>query len=146
QTDGQYFIRVSNDPGSSGEYFLSDSVTPITSVGGNVYDDLNGNGQQNPGEPGLEGWTVDLLDANGTIVASAVSDPNGEYSLAVLPGTYRLVEEVQTGWAQTQPLNPNFYSFTIQTGQDLTFTFGDHSAPVLSPVRVVDNGQPGYSE
>ena len=42
-----------------------------------------------PGEPGLPGWTIDLLDAAGAIVATTVTDANGDYSFAdVGPGTY----------------------------------------------------------
>jgi protocatechuate 3,4-dioxygenase beta subunit len=118
------------------------------SVSGNVYNDLDGNGLRNGSEPGLQGWTVNLEDSSGNILASVVTDPNGNYSFAgVGPGSYQVAEVVQTNWVQTQPLFPTSYSFTTQSGHNLiALNFGDHNAPAINPTQVIDNGQPGYSE
>ena len=59
---GQYHILVYNDPGTSGEYFLQVS-TPTYASGsiiGQVFNDLNGNGTPDAGEPGLANWEVDV--------------------------------------------------------------------------------------
>jgi hypothetical protein len=118
------------------------------SVSGNVYNDLDGNGLKNGGEPGLAGWTVNLEDSSGTILASATTDPSGNYSITgVGAGSYQIAEVVQTNWVQTQPQYPTVYSFTTQSGHNLVaLNFGDHSAPLLIPTQVIDNGQAGYSE
>src|SRR4029077_19967650 len=34
-------------------------------LSGEKFNDLNGDGTQEPGEPGLPDWTIDLLDASG---------------------------------------------------------------------------------
>ena len=71
-------------------------------ISGEVFNDLNGSGGFLPGDPGLPGWTVDLLDVNGNIVATTVTDVNGDYSFADIgPGTYTVEEELQSGWVQT---------------------------------------------
>jgi len=47
--------------GMGGEGTVTVSPTPTPSCGtitGIVFNDLNGNGQRDPGEPGLSGWTV----------------------------------------------------------------------------------------
>ena len=103
---------------------------------------------KNAGEPGLAGWTVDLEDSSGNMLASVLTDSNGNYSFTgVGGGTYLVAEVVQTNWVQTQPLYPTVYTVTIQSGQNVSgLTFGDHASPALNPVAVIDNGQPGYAE
>ncbi|MBI5404815.1 MAG: DUF11 domain-containing protein, partial [Candidatus Kerfeldbacteria bacterium] len=75
----------------------------LVSLNGSKFNDLNGNGTWDQGEPGLVGWTINLdQDANGSVDATTVTDGNGDYSFANLgPGTYRLREVQQAGWTQT---------------------------------------------
>jgi len=65
------------------------SQLPQTAHIGNYawYDD-NYNGIQDAEEEGVEGLTVTLLDANGTVVATMLTDANGSYGFDVEPGTY----------------------------------------------------------
>ena len=64
-------------------------------ISGQAYNDLNGNGTEDPGEPGFEGWTIDLFDASGNILATTTTDANGDYNFAGLgPGTYHGVRGV----------------------------------------------------
>ena len=41
---------------------------------GEVFNDLNGNGTLDGGEPGLAGWTVNLLNSSNQVVATATTD------------------------------------------------------------------------
>jgi hypothetical protein len=118
------------------------------SVSGNVYNDQNGNGLRNGGEPGLQGWTVNLENSSGNILASVSTDASGNYSITgVGKGAYQVAEVVQTNWVQTQPLYPTVYSFTSRGGHNLiALNFGDHASSALNPTQVIDNGQAGYSE
>ena len=62
------------------------------SLGDFVWRDLNGNGVQDPTEPGLPGITVRLLSCNGTMLQSTTTDAAGRYSFTGLPvGSYRVV-------------------------------------------------------
>jgi len=99
----------------------------LVDVTGEVYNDLNGNGNLDPGEPGLQGWTVNLLDPSGNTVATTTSDANGNYEFDNLfPGTFTVEEILQSGWTQTQPDNPNYYQFTAQSGMNETgLNFGN---------------------
>ena len=73
------------------------------------YNDLNANGQQDAGEPGLQGWTL-FLDKNSNSVLDAgdqslITDPNG---LAIFdrleaPADYRICEVQKSGWFNTDP-------------------------------------------
>ena len=92
----------------------------LITVSGNVYNDLDGNGLKGSGEPGLQGWTVNLLDSSGNVLTSVVTDSNGNYSFTgVAGGQYEVAEVVQTNWVQTQPLYPTVYSFTAESGNNL---------------------------
>ena len=54
-------------------------------IGGSVWNDVNKNGRQDAGEPGLPGVSVDLLDASGNIIATTTTDQNGNYTFPGLP-------------------------------------------------------------
>ena len=52
---------------------------PNGAIGDRVFEDLNGNGQQDAGEPGIPGVTVNLLNAAGNVIATDTTDANGNY-------------------------------------------------------------------
>jgi hypothetical protein len=59
-------------------------------ISGTVFFDPNGNGVRDPGEPGIQGVTVNLKDDTGAVIFTTVTDVNGEYDfteLAGIPGT-----------------------------------------------------------
>jgi hypothetical protein len=80
-------------------------------VVGGVYDDRNGNGQQDSGETGLAGWTVfDDTNVNGVLDAgepTAQTDASGIFFLVVpLPptgGASIISAAPAAGWNQTFP-------------------------------------------
>src|SRR5262249_5987518 len=87
----------------TGLYVLS---LPMASISGQKFDDLDGNGVHDKGEPGLPGWTIFLdLNNNGVLdkgEPSTVTDENGNYSFTDLaPGTYYVREVQPDGWLQT---------------------------------------------
>ena len=73
-----------------------------------LWYDSNGDGIQDAGEPGIAGVTVDLLDSSGLIIASVVSDADGNFAFSGLPnGDYSIVitddAGVLTGYFPTTP-------------------------------------------
>jgi hypothetical protein len=82
------------------------------------------------------------------VLATVLTDSKGNYSFTgVGGGSYEVAEVVQPNWVQTQPGYPTVYSFTTQSGGNLSaLVFGDHASPALSPTAVIDNGQTGYAE
>src|SRR5581483_9086847 len=93
---------------------------PIT-ISGVVFNDINGNGARDSGDPGLQGWTIQRLDSNNNVVESQVTDVNGTYSFTnVGPGTFTLREVLQNGWTQTFPVAPGTHTFTGSSGMDIT--------------------------
>jgi subtilisin-like proprotein convertase family protein len=70
----------------------------VVRVGDYVWDDLNGNGIQEPGEPGIGGVTVRLLRGDGSDTGqTTVTDATGRYLFADLPpGAYAVVFDQTT--------------------------------------------------
>src|SRR5437016_614725 len=72
-------------------------------LSGHAFNDVNGNGSKDIGEPGLSGWTIFLdTNNNGTLdfgEPSTLTDSNGNYSFTNLAaGTYRVREVAPAGW------------------------------------------------
>ncbi len=86
---------------------------PQVVFGNRVFEDINGNGIQDDGEPGIEGVKIGLAgaDINGNgVTAETVTNQNGEYTLTVaLPGTYKFV---------FSQLPPGFFATARDEGND----------------------------
>ena len=68
------------------------SLTPPGELGDFVWRDLNANGIQDAGEPGIPDVQVKLLDATGTVLRTTTTDSNGLYRFTNLsPGNYRIM-------------------------------------------------------
>ena len=65
-----------------------------SAIGDFVWLDLDGDGVQDAGEPGMAGVTVHLLDGNGSQLASAATDANGHYQFDQLSAGDYMVEFV----------------------------------------------------
>jgi protocatechuate 3,4-dioxygenase beta subunit len=71
------------------------------SIGNFVWQDNNGNGIQDAGEPGISGVTVTLTYPNGS-TATTTTDANGAYSFGSLPaGTYSVAFATPSGFTPT---------------------------------------------
>ncbi|HEV3078668.1 MAG TPA: FG-GAP-like repeat-containing protein, partial [Gemmataceae bacterium] len=116
-----YTIRDSNN--ASATATVTVAVRPNNSIQGQVFNDLNGNGVHEPGEPGVDGWTIQLLDRNHSVIDSQVThaldlngdgtiDPETERGLYrfddLNADNYAIVEVPQAGWVQTQPGQVSF--------------------------------------
>lgn len=49
-------------------------------LGDFVWEDVNGNGRQDTGEPGIDGISVELLDGNGTVLTTTTTAGGGAYA------------------------------------------------------------------
>ena len=63
---------------------------PLAMLTGTVFRDLDHDGTQGAGtEPGLGGWAIEVVDASGAVVGTAVSSPNpatlGDYAIGPFP-------------------------------------------------------------
>ncbi|PKO14025.1 hypothetical protein CVU37_15000, partial [candidate division BRC1 bacterium HGW-BRC1-1] len=107
---------------------MADVIDTLASISGTVFSDLNGNGVQDFGEPGLPGITMLLLGAGddgifGTgddiVYPSQVSLADGSYAhVGLAPGDYRVTAD-PTSFA------PNTVVTTGNSPSDLSLAAGE---------------------
>jgi len=101
-----------NNASDSGFEEWGVEVYPATKLGCK-FNDLNGNGERDEGEPGLSGWTI-YVDYDGGGVRDAgepyaVTGADGSYMITgIEPGTYDVREVSQENWECTYP-EPGYY-------------------------------------
>jgi len=89
-------------------------VLETLSIGSTVFLDPNDNGLQDPGEPGIPGILVEVLDSAGNVVGSDTTDADGNYYVDGLPeGDY-------TVQITTPPSNAPSSSTPTNMGDDQT--------------------------
>jgi len=77
----------------SGEFddTLDAGLTPLAAIGDLVWEDSNGDGVQDPGEPGVEGNLVQLLDCDDNVLETTNTDADGRYLYSnIAPGQYKI--------------------------------------------------------
>jgi hypothetical protein len=79
------------------------TVTVLGFICGTLFHDLNGNGVRDRGEPGLEGWTIELRDAvTNAVLQTVVTGPDGRYCfLGLQLGNYIVRPVLQPSWEIT---------------------------------------------
>lgn len=102
----------------------SPTPTPTPACGtisGTKYNDLNGNGQRDPGEPVLSGWTLHCYNKQSGVwilIQSATTDAAGHYIFSGLQYSqhaddYQVREVIQPGWTAVNPPNGISSSYTL---------------------------------
>jgi uncharacterized repeat protein (TIGR01451 family) len=80
----------------------------LAAIGDFVWHDLNGDGQQGAGEPGIPGVQVNLYKGDGTYVGTTYTNASGYYLFDFLyPGNYYLEFINPTGYDRTFPNRGN---------------------------------------
>ncbi|MEM9599358.1 MAG: SdrD B-like domain-containing protein, partial [Acidobacteriota bacterium] len=118
-------------------YTTADPAAAI--LGDRIWSDADGDGVQDPGEPGVGGVTVELLDGSGAVVATAVTADDGSYLFTgVAPGEYR-ARVASSNFGAGGSLD----GYTVTQGPQSEGA--DTSAPVtLAPGDVVTDVDFGY--
>lgn len=142
------------------------SILPA-SLGDYVWEDLNGNGIQENGEPGVEGVLVTLTDGSGNFIADQNTAPDGSYLFTGLDaGDYKVTfSNIPSGYVFTQhnvggddsidsdadPLTGMSHVVTLAPGdEDLTLdagivpaaALGDYVWHDLNEDGIQDNNEP----
>lgn len=122
-----------------------------TSISGFKYNDQNGNGSFNAGEPRLPGWTI-YIDANDNNILDAgelstVTNSTGDYIFEnLLPGTHIVREVIQSGWTQTQPGFGAGFKYTVTLNVNAptaTRNFGNRELPSIKVTKWSDQDNSG---
>lgn len=87
-------------------------------LGGFVFSDANMNGAYDANEPKLSGWTVQATSSAGT--KTSTTDTNGNYTFTGLcDGSYKLSQQMKTGWTQTLPTDPSGYAINVTNASQM---------------------------
>ena len=136
---GDHAISVGYGGGANFSASTSTVITqtvnpsPSATLSGEVYNDLNDDGTLQAGDPGLSGWTVQLLDSSNTVVATTTTDSSGDYSFTgVISGSYTVAPVAPTGYVPTGPTSGTL-AVTATAGQTITnLNFGEFQTVTLS--------------
>ncbi|BAS45067.1 hypothetical protein SSCHL_0287 [Staphylococcus schleiferi] len=104
-------------------------------VGDLVWEDVNKNGRQDPGEPGIPGVTVIILNDQEKEIGRTVTDAQGHYTFKhIKNGRYSVIFETPKGYQPTidrapqvpQDLDSNYIStiVDVKDGDNLTIDSG----------------------
>jgi hypothetical protein len=159
------FIQT-NDPGDvvlrSGVPATGPELALFKTVAFNglVYDDVNGNGARDAGEPGTAGVVVQLVNADGTdaknkatqLPIRATTAADGRYSIQAPNGTFSLrLPTLPAGTIQTTAFPPNTLTTSgaiippIDLGTFRTFDVAGRVYDDLNGNGVADAGEPGVA-
>ena len=117
---GTYTITVTSGQTVNGEEFGDHATASISGV---VFNDLNGDGRLESGEPGLAGWTVNLLNGSNQVIGTAATDSGGSYTFAsLLPGTYTVEVVSQSGYDASSAAS---VTLTDDNGEADNVNFGE---------------------
>ncbi|MFL5780534.1 MAG: SdrD B-like domain-containing protein, partial [Thermoleophilaceae bacterium] len=137
-------VALASGDAADGRNFGS---VPEASVSGTQFEDLNGDGVRDAGEPGLAGWTVYVdYDNDGTRDAGepyAVTGPNGGYTIdRVLLGTFKVRVEDQPGWTCSSPASC-VHVATFAAGAEASADFGAWQPGGVSGTVFEDSNRDG---
>ncbi|WP_210494648.1 SdrD B-like domain-containing protein [Patulibacter sp. SYSU D01012] len=121
---------------------------PVPRVSGTKYEDANGNGRRDAGEPGLAGVRV-RLSRDGAELASTVTASDGTYAFALnaeadaryTQGTYAVSEDVPAGYRQTAAPGAVFVPYGAADATYGGLDFGNQKVTDVGIQKTVDAPQ-----
>ncbi|MBE7513531.1 MAG: hypothetical protein HS103_12060 [Anaerolineales bacterium] len=129
------FVRIACVQGTSVPGFQDvacDNILRPFLIGDTVWWDYNGNGVQDPGEPGIPGVIVELIGTTGTVIATTTTDASGLYFFNVDAGTYtvRVASSNDTNTlVDAIATTPRQFTNTVVNANILTYDFGFRLPP-----------------
>ncbi|MDP2335268.1 MAG: SdrD B-like domain-containing protein [Bacteroidota bacterium] len=129
---GYYAVALEAGKNISRKDFGNMLNSQLGSICGMKYNDLNGNGKRDEGEPGISDWTILI---GGTADFSMVTDKNGEFCFTNLkPGVYKIGEQSRQGWVQTAP-SEHYFTIELKAGEHITKQeFGNILDPITGSI------------
>jgi uncharacterized protein (DUF2141 family) len=134
QGHGGHVVSIAPGQNIQNVRFGNQLIPQFGAISGMKFNDVNGNGVLDAGEPGLPGVTIILQPSAGAPVTST-TDTAGNFSFQNLtPGTYTLSEVVPAGYQQTLPPPPGTMTVTVTAGNTVSHVlFGNQLIPVVVP-------------
>jgi uncharacterized repeat protein (TIGR01451 family) len=158
-------MQVHSRSSSSISSAMIDYTSPVPvhiqscAVTGTQYQDTNGSGARDAGEPGLAGFRMYVdLDDDGTRdpgEPSGVSDASGFYRILDVPaGSARIRQEPKAGWRCSQPSPCSYARSFTSSGNSAGNDFGNLGPSTASGIAfddsdgdaIRDAGEPGLPD
>jgi LPXTG-site transpeptidase (sortase) family protein len=114
-------------------------------IRGHVYNDVNMNSKRDAGETAISAVTINLRDAAGTVVSTAITDANGAYQFSGLTSGVYTVEEVNPAGYASSTLD--HVSVPLTTGSIGQADYGDYlgAASTYDPA-ITKSGSPATAK
>ncbi|MFC1534614.1 SdrD B-like domain-containing protein [Thermodesulfobacteriota bacterium] len=110
--------------------FDFDTIFIPAAIGDRVWDDLNEDGIQDEGEPGIPDVTVNLFTCSGVTVASTTTDYDGNYEFTgLMSGSYYVEFIAPEGYA----FSPQDQGDNDEMDSDVAITSGETECTTLAP-------------
>lgn len=130
-------IRVTDEYGESDTDEASVTIIEAAVITAHKYNDVDGDGVQDAGEPDIEGWMVELYRSEDggstwTKVAEGTTGSDGTvtFSSLLVPRFYKVVEEQRTNWVA---ITPAVVIVNAQIGGVYACEFGNAYQPTRVP-------------
>ncbi|MFP3896727.1 MAG: SdrD B-like domain-containing protein [Anaerolineales bacterium] len=96
-----------------------------------VFEDLDGDGQRGSQESALPGAHLELLDEEGTVIESHITDDSDEpHTFTVAPGDYTVVEAPPEGYVS---VSSDRWAGTVVAGGQVDVSFAAQPQPSATP-------------
>lgn len=90
------------------------------------FNDLDGDGFHDAGEPGLAGWMINIAITGGPLISTVTTGAAGAICTGVpAPASYTISEVLQDGWTQTFPPPPGMHFIGINCGHLVNLEFAN---------------------
>ncbi len=144
-SSGNYFISLTHEDSITGKDF--GNYLYQGSISGKKFNDLDGDGVLDAGEPGMEGWLIHISPYD----LYTTTNINGNYKFENLPpDTYTLDEFPKPYWRQTLPPQYGVHQVILskdQVAEDINF--GNQIIPNIKDLAVSVAGgvaRPGFQK
>ena len=113
---------------------ITAGVAQGASIGNFVWEDINGDGVQGVGEPGLPGVNVSLVNSTGVVIQMQTTNSLGFYTFSgIAPGDYYLQYDFDDEYALTFP------NMGINNGKDSEVN--ESNGPNTTPLTTLEPGE-----
>ena len=124
--------QIVMNTGAQGGTCVVENTRDTGTIDGTKFNDTNGDGTWDAGEPGVPGVTINL--SNGWTTST---DGNGNYVFNDVPtGTYSASEVVPADWTNTTPNPVN--NVVVVDGQTTTANFGNFEYATVTVCKYID--------
>ena len=129
-TGGMYSVIVEDDFGCMMMEIVEIGLPAcFGTVGDLVFEDSNGNGFQEPGEPGIADVAVDLVNANDVVIDRRITDENGNFLFEQVPeGDYY----VRFDFPDIYDVTDAFNSTNTENDSNVDNSNGFNTTPIFS--------------